>query len=298
MAARRPPAPSAAACAPGPAPAPAATPATAGEAPQAAAREGAGPAAAALRTLRIDLCWDGTDFLGWQRQARGRTVQGELEAALARVLGAAHPVVGAGRTDAGVHARRAVASLRTAHAIAPARLARALEALLPRDIGIRTVREAAPGFHALRDAQWKWYRYDLLVASGRRPLAERRAWRVRSLPPLEALGAAARPLHGTLDAASLASAGSPREDTVRTLWRVRWSARGPRTWLDVVGDGFLYKMVRTMVGTMLEAAREADPAARVAAVLAARDRAAAGPPAPAHGLCLQDVGYGGRPWPA
>lgn len=256
------------------------------------------PSAAGLRTLRIDLCWDGSGFLGWQRQARGRTVQGELEAALARVLGAPHPVVGAGRTDAGVHARHAVASLRTAHAIEAVRLARALEALLPADIGIRAVREAPEGFHALRDATWKWYRYRLLVAPRRRPLDERQAWRVRSLPPAEALEEAARPLRGRHDFASLASAGSPREDTVRTLSLVRWSRRGRRAWLDVVGDGFLYKMVRTMVGTMLEAARGPQPAAHVAAVLQALDRGEAGPPAPPHGLCLQDVGYGTRPPPA
>lgn len=264
--------------------------------PQAPA--GGVPGGPAAHTLRIDLCWDGTGFLGWQRQAQGRTVQGELEAALARVLGAPHAVVGAGRTDAGVHARRAVASLTTSHAMEAARLGRALEALLPPDIGILRVREAAPGFHALRDARWKWYRYRLLVAPRRRPLAERTAWRVRELPPLAALQAAAGPLCGTHDFASMASAGSPREHTVRTLSLLRWTRRGRHAWLDVVGDGFLYKMVRTMVGTMLAAARTGDPASAAGATLASLDRASAPAPAPAHGLCLQDVGYGTRPPPS
>jgi tRNA pseudouridine38-40 synthase len=249
------------------------------------------------RTLRIDLTYDGAAFAGWQRQAAARTVQAELEAALTKVLGAPHVVVGAGRTDAGVHARRAVASVRTHHAIEASRLARALEALLPRDLGVRSVREAPTGFHALRDARWKWYRYVLVVAPGRRPLEERDAWRVARPPALAHLEAAAAPLLGTHDFAAFANAGSPRKDTVRTLTVARWSRAGRRLRFDVVGDGFLYKMVRTLVGTMLAAAREPDPRAALTRVLEARDRRVAAAPAPAHGLTLMDVGYGTREIP-
>jgi tRNA pseudouridine38-40 synthase len=256
------------------------------------------PAPEPGRPLKLELTWDGTAFLGWQRQASGRTVQAELETALERVLGAPQRVVGAGRTDSGVHARRAVAGFTPTRPIEPARLRRALDALLPRDLGVRAVRPAPAGFHARRDARWKWYRYALLIAPTRRPLAERRAWRVHALPPIAALEAAAATLRGRHDFAAFANAGAPRVDTVRTLWVARWRRSGARATFDVVGDGFLYKMVRTLVGTQLAVARAADPAAAVEAILAARDRRRAGAPAPAHGLTLMDVGYGDRPPPA
>ena len=144
-----------------------------------------------LRTLRIELAYDGSAFAGWQRQAGERSVQAEVEAALERVLGAPHRVVGAGRTDAGVHARRMVASTRTRSTLPAARLTKALDALLPRDVGVLRVREAPDGFHALRQARWKWYRYTLLEAPSRRPLDEARAWRRARLP---ALGARREPV--------------------------------------------------------------------------------------------------------
>ena len=249
------------------------------------------------RVLRLDLTFDGTEFEGWQRQERGRSVQAEVEAALERVLGVPHAVVGCGRTDAGVHARRLVASTRTASALPAARLARALDAVLPRDVGVLAVHDAPPGFHALRDARWKWYRYAVLVAPGRRPLLEARTWRRAGAPDLAALAAAASALVGRHDFASFANSGSPRRGTVRTLFSAAWSRRGRGLFFDVVGDGFLYRMVRTLVGTQWAAAREADPAAAVRAVLAARDRRRAGAAAPARGLTLIDVGYGGDPLP-
>lgn len=255
------------------------------------------PADAPPRVLRLDLAYDGTAFAGWQRQAAARSVQGEVERALERILGGPHAVLGCGRTDAGVHARRFVASVRTHAALPAARIARALDALLPSDVGVRAVRDAAPGFHALRDALWKWYRYRVVVAPRRRPLEERWAWRRRAAPALEALAAAAAPLAGRHDMASFGNTGSPREHTVRTLHHAGWGRRGRQLWFDVVGDGFLYKMVRTLVGTQWQAAREAAPGAAVAAVLAARDRRAAGPAVPAHGLMLMAVGYAGDPPP-
>ncbi len=251
-----------------------------------------------VRTLRLELAYDGAAFAGWQRQVGERSVQAEVETALERVLGAPHRVVGAGRTDAGVHARRMVASTRTRSTLPAARLTKALDALLPRDVGVLRVREAPAGFHALKHARWKWYRYTLLEAPTRHPLDEARAWRRSRLPAAAALEAAAAELVGRHDFAAFASAGSPRLSTVRTLFIARWSRRGRRLRFDVVGDGFLYRMVRTLVGTMLRAAALADPARAVRAVLESRDRRAAGACVPAHGLTLMDVGYGRRPLPA
>ena len=126
-------------------------------------------AGAPRRTLRIDLQFDGAAFDGWQRQPVARTVQGELEAALEKLLGAPHAVLGCGRTDAGVHALQHVSSCRTTHPMRVQDLARALAAILPRDIGVLGVREMEPAFHAQRDTLWKWYRYRILAGPRRRP---------------------------------------------------------------------------------------------------------------------------------
>jgi tRNA pseudouridine38-40 synthase len=260
---------------------------------------GAGePATPRLRHLRLDLEYDGTDFLGWQRQAVGRTVQSEVERAVAEVLaGAPHAVVGAGRTDAGVHALGQVASFRTAHPMPCATLARALDARLPEDVGVRSVREAPAGFHARRDALWKWYRYAILRERGKRPLQRRRTWRRAGPADREALQRAADVLEGRHDFASFASSGSSRRSTVRTLHRLVWSEEESLLHLDVVGDGFLYRMVRTVVGTLLRDAEQGGPE-RVRAVLEARDRRAAGPVVPAPGLTLMAVAMRGEPPPA
>lgn len=250
------------------------------------------------RIICLELEFDGTDFEGWQRQATGRTVQGTVEQALARILGSAHSVVGCGRTDAGVHARGMIASFRTCHGMSTGELARALDAVLPPDVGVLAAEDAPAGFHARRDALWKWYRYRLLVSRGKRPLRRHGAWRVPAVPPVEALEAASIPLLGRHDFRSFGNLGSSPGSTVRRLHVLRWSARADLLRLDVVGDGFLYKMVRTLVGTLLEAARGPDPAGAVRRILDARDRRAAGPVAPPNGLCLMAVGLRGRPAPS
>lgn len=249
-----------------------------------------------LRTLRVDLEYDGAAFSGWQRQATDRTVQGVLEDALARLLSSPTPVVGAGRTDAGVHALAAVASFRTASALAPEVVLRALDALLPDDVGVLAVTEA-PGFHALRDARWKWYRYTWLRSRTRRVHERRTSWRVEGPFDLGAVRAAADRLRGRHDFASFQASGSPRRSTVRTLAGVRVLEDGPRVHLDLVGDGFLYGMVRAVAGTLFEVGRGVRDAASVDALVAARDRRRAGPAAPAHGLTLVRVGYAADPPP-
>lgn len=280
--------------------------------PTAAQSSASGRSEDPLRGLCLCLEFDGAAFEGWQRQATGRTVQSEVEAAVARVLGSAHSVLGCGRTDAGTHARGMIASLRTTHTMSADDLARALDAVLPRDVGVRWVRDVAPTFHARKDALWKWYRYRILVAPRTHPVEGNRAWHRTRVPPLDALAAGARMLEGRHDFASFANRGSPVPDTVRTLHALRWSARpldrgdgvplpaseGHLLCLDAVGDGFLYKMVRTLVGTLLTAAESARPADVVRDVLQARTRPAAGTAAPAHGLTLMAVALRGEPAPA
>jgi tRNA pseudouridine38-40 synthase len=249
------------------------------------------------RTLRLDLEFDGAAFSGWQRQKDRRSVQGVVEEALSRLLGAPTAVVGAGRTDAGVHARRMVASCRTASAMPAATVARALDATLPEDVGVLAVADAAASFHARRDARWKWYRYTVLRGRARRVFERRTSWRVAAPLDLPRMREAAAVLVGRLDFAAFQSAGSPRRSTVRTVHALRWEEEGPRLHLDAVADGFLYGMVRAIAGTLVEAGRGSRDAAAVAALVASRDRARAGAAAPPHALCLMDVGYADEPAP-
>jgi tRNA pseudouridine38-40 synthase len=224
-------------------------------------------------------------------------VQGEVEAALARVLGEPHAVIGCGRTDAGVHAEQHVSSFRTHHAMPAADLERALDAVLPEDVGVLALRDVDPNFHAQRSACWKWYQYRILASRRSRPLRRRRTWRPGRVPSVEALNAGAAALLGKHDFASFANTGSSPTSTVRRIHRLRWSSAADEIRMDAVGDGFLYKMVRTVVGTLLQSAGEVDPEAAVRAILEAQRRAAAGPAAPAVGLTLMAVAVEGEPPP-
>lgn len=260
------------------------------------------PAGPAPRALRLDLEFDGADFSGWQRQAGPRSVQGEVERALAEITGAPVAVVGAGRTDAGVHARGMLASATIVSALPAADIERALDALLPEDIGVLGVRDAPGGFHALRDASWKWYRYALLPSRRRRVHERRDAWRVVFPIDPATLAAAFEVVAGRHDFRRFQKTGSPRTSTVRTILGTSVVAEEGRLLLDVVGDGFLYGMVRLLVGTAVDAARRPGPAEarrRMEALLEGSDGSLrVGASAPAHGLTLMRVGlFGDEPPP-
>jgi tRNA pseudouridine38-40 synthase len=249
------------------------------------------------RCLKLVLAYDGTGFHGWQRQPGLRTVQQELESVLERVL--RHPlrVQGASRTDAGVHARGQVASLMTTSPIPTERIWRAVGYRLPPDLALVHASEAEPGFHASRDPHGKLYRYRVFNATSRpvEMLEARYAWHVWYPLDLECLRAGAAELVGTHDFAAFASQSNPRESTVRTVRRIGIRRRGQEVLIDVEGDGFLYRQVRNMVGTLVEVGRGHWNPARVQEILASCDRRQAGPTAPAHGLCLQWVRYGQGP---
>jgi tRNA pseudouridine38-40 synthase len=248
------------------------------------------------RTFKLVVAYDGTAFHGWQRQTGRRTVQADLERALADVLGEEIQLSGAGRTDAGVHARGQVASFRWAGRLP----ARAVEAKLGRavsdDVRVLSLGEADGDFDARRSARGRRYAYHLLRDDDL--LLGRYAWRPATPFDAGSLTRASSPLEGTHDFSAFQSSGSSRPSPVCRVWRATWSSwdRGLR--FDIVADRFLYRMVRTIVGTVLRAGRERDPAAHVRAVLASRDRARAAPPAPARGLSLEEVFYvGGKGGP-
>lgn len=252
-----------------------------------------GGAAIAMRKILFQIAYDGTAFHGWQKQPGRRTVQGEIACIMQRVLGHPARLVGASRTDAGVHARGQFAAVDTESPIPAENLLLATNDRLPTDIALTAVREAPAAFHATRDAQEKLYRYTLWTAT-RRPVTQRPgawAWHVWTPLDLAKMAAAARLCCGTHDFAGFASQGSPRATTVRTIRNLSVRRRGDCVLLDFIGDGFLYNQVRNMVGTLVEIARGVWPVDRVREVFAGADRRLAGPTAPAQGLCLQWVRY-------
>jgi tRNA pseudouridine38-40 synthase len=242
-----------------------------------------------VRTIRLDLAYDGTAFHGWQRQPRLRTVQGVLEAALAEVVREAVAVIGAGRTDAGVHARGQVATFRSSTRLPARAIVALIGRRLPVDLEVWGAADAPEGFDARRSARARRYAYRLLDHAD--VLWSRIAWHPRRRLDPDALAAAAGPLEGRHDfAAFQASGGTPRRSECvvhRAGWR-RWEGG---LLFEVVADHFLYRMVRNLVGTTLEAASTRDPAHAMQEVLDSRQRARGGATVPPQGLCLEQVFY-------
>lgn len=261
-----------------------------------------------MATYRLTLAYDGTDFAGWQSQRAGtartvRTVQGTIEEALSRLAGGlCVAVAGAGRTDTGVHALGQVASLVLPSAWDPAELLRALNALLPADVRVLEAAACADDFHARRHAIGKLYRYVLDTGPIQIPTRRRVAGHVPWILDEAAMRAAAALFAGRHDFASLASAGGSVKTTVRTVTRseVRRDEAVPggsgQIWVyEVEANGFLRRMVRSMVGALVEAGRGTWTVERLSAALDARDRRAWPAPAAARGLTLVCVRYAATP---
>lgn len=244
------------------------------------------------RRVRLDLAFDGTDFAGWQVQPGRRTVQGTIEQALALIQGfGGVRLRAAGRTDCGVHARQQVADGRIVSRLDDRALLRSLAALLPRDVrvfGARTVDEA---FHSRKDAVSKTYRYTIDRSECGDPFLSRFALHHTHAVNRDALEDALARLVGRRDFAGFAGAASRVLTTVRDLSEARYEERERIAAFVFTADGFLNHMVRNLVGTALEVARGRLAPSRIDEVLVSRNRALAGPTAPAHGLTLERVVY-------
>jgi len=242
------------------------------------------------RRYRATVEYDGCDYLGFQIQARGRTIQGELEKALERVTQEPARVIGAGRTDAGVHALGQVIAFNSTWRHSPPELQRALNAVLPPEIAISELDPARSEFHPRYDALWRQYRYTIINQPVRSPLWQRYACHVPAALDVAAMQAASRELLGVHDFAAF---GRPmhEESTRRQVLQAEWVAEDRRLVFTITANAFLYRMVRNIVGSLLRVGRGELAAAEMAALLQAPDRAAAGPPAPARGLCLMKVAY-------
>ncbi|HIY96058.1 MAG TPA: tRNA pseudouridine(38-40) synthase TruA [Candidatus Borkfalkia excrementigallinarum] len=245
--------------------------------------------------------YDGTDLCGWQVQARGRTVQGEMESAISAAFGICARVTGSGRTDAGVHAAGQVCNfaLPDGIRISPERVADALNTFLPNDVRVLESAAVPETFDACRTAKKKTYRYSVYFSRRENPLLERYAVRFGDSPDFARMGECARLLEGEHDFAAFSSTGSSVKTTVRTVHSVEfvpWADElGERTFgvhIDVCGSGFLYNMVRIMAGAILECGTGKLSLSAVGEALRTGERDLLGKTMPAKGLTLLRVDYG------
>lgn len=256
-----------------------------------------------MPTFKLTLAYDGTAYAGWQVQPGQVTIQGALEDAVAKITGRSVRMIASGRTDAGVHALAQVASFHVDTRLPAHQLQAAINAHTPHDIWISELIEVPPGFHAIRDAVRKRYRYVIQDGPQRDVFSRAYAWHVRQPLDARAMRDAARMLLGRHDCASFQTAGSERVTTVRTITHASierqsgWHPAG-RIVFEIEADGFLYNMVRNIVGTLVDVGRGERPVAWVADVLAARDRTVAGMTAPPQGLFLVRVDYEAPAGPA
>lgn len=244
-----------------------------------------------MRTILLTLEYDGTDFAGWQLQPNGRSVQGELEAALEKLLGEFVRVHSAGRTDAGVHARAMPVHFRTSRDLPLSAFRDGLNCLLPDDVAVREAREMSVDFHARFEAAGKWYRYTIDRRSVRSPLAGRNSWLVRGDLDMGMIREAAEKLVGEHDFGAFRSSGCAARETVRHLESIDLCEEGDFLHIDVRGSGFLRNMVRLLTGTLVEIGKGKRPVSDVPRLLAREPGVRAGVNAPPQGLCLMEVYY-------
>lgn len=245
-----------------------------------------------MTTFKLVLEYDGTHYAGWQRQSNVPTIQATLEDALAAIAQTRLTVVGAGRTDAGVHALGQVASFRTDRGLSQREWLRALNAHLPADISALSVDEVPDDFHARYSATGKLYEYHVMNRSERAALLRERAWTVYKPLDFSAMTEAAAYLRGAHDFSSFETAPTDNQNPHCRLQQLELRRQGDLIILSFYADRFLKQMVRALVGTLVEVGRGKRTPSDMCTVLAARSRPAAGRTAPAHGLYLISVDYG------
>ena len=244
-----------------------------------------------MRNLRLDICYDGTRYRGWQRlPGRDDTIQGKLETALSRMLGEPIEISGSGRTDAGVHARGQVANFHCESAMAPEEILTNLRRYLPEDIGIYSCKEVSTRFHARLNAKEKTYCYRIWNSDAPCVFERRFVTVMPEALDVEAMERAADFLLGQHDFSAFCGNAKMKKSTVRLLRAVEITRRGAEIQIRYTGNGFLHNMVRILTGTLIEVGRGERRADSIPALFGAK-REQAGFLAPAQGLCLEEVVY-------
>ena len=243
-----------------------------------------------MENIKLLLEYDGSDFVGWQIQPNGLSIQGALEKALGEILQEPISTVAAGRTDAGVHARGQVVSFRTSKDMPPQLILNGLNGLLPPQIVVLGAEKVSEDFHARYSARWRVYRYHL----GLQPTALQRnfCWYVGGYNiRRESLEACAKLLSGEHDFTSFCKVNASTDHFRCTVDHASWEVRGSELVFEIKANRFIYGMVRALVGTMVEVARGHREFAEFPRILEARDRGCAGMSAPARGLFLEEIIY-------
>ena len=244
--------------------------------------------------IKLIIEYDGTDFVGWQIQPNGISVQQRLEEALAQLTGETVRVHSSGRTDAGVHAQGMVCHFDTARELPLSAWREGTNRFLPQDIAVRQAEVVADDFHARFAAAGKCYRYTLLLDEIRSPLQRRNSWQVRPPLDLELMRMAARQFVGEHDFAAFRTSGCAAETTNREIFSVTFYEALPLCHIDIEGSGFLKNMVRMMVGTLVEIGRGKRPLADIEKLLRGDGAVKPAFTAPPQGLCLRQVHYQAR----
>ncbi len=245
----------------------------------------------AVRNIKLTIHYDGTAYHGWQVQPGVDTVGGKVQQAIETLTDQSVKVNGSSRTDAGVHALGQVANIRIDSPVPTANLVKALTDRLPDDIAVTEAVDVPDTFDAISDTKSKLYRYSIYTAPVRSVMDIRYCWHRPGKLDADAMAAAALLLIGKHDFKSLAGAADDRENSIRTITHCSVVAEENRISIEVAADGFLYNMVRNIVGTLVEVGRGRWAAEKMKDILEAKDRAAAGPIAPASGLCLMRIDY-------
>lgn len=247
-----------------------------------------------MRNIKLVLQFDGSCYHGWQVQPNAVTVQEVVSNAVFAVTGERPNLIGCGRTDAGVHALRYVCNFRTNTRIPIEKIPYALNTKLPQDIVCHRAEDVPAGFHANTSAVKKRYTYHILNTPLPDAFSYRYAWHYKAPLDVEAMRRAAKAFIGTHDFIGFASSGFTVQTTVRTIYSLQVSRRQDNIVLDIVGDGFLYNMVRIITGTLAAAGSGRIPPEEMPEILASCDRSRAGITAPPNGLFLSEVWYGER----
>lgn len=241
---------------------------------------------------KLTIAYDGSRYRGWQRLGdSAQTIQGKLEAVLSRMEGRSVEISGSGRTDAGAHAMGQVATVQLSGDRSPQEIMNYVNSYLPEDIGILSVQEAPPRFHARLSSAKKTYCYRIWMSSQPCIFERKYCYQPGRIPDVEKMQEAAGQFLGTHDFRSFCTGRMTKKSTVRTIYAIEFRQVGPELQVFVTGDGFLYNMVRIMVGTLVEIGWGERPAEDITRLLAQRERAQAGFTAPPQGLCLMEVAY-------